>query len=171
MRPVRRQARIQPFHCGNRQLRQCAAEVDKPIDGQHADTAAIGENGQALSRKWFLPSERLGRGKKLVEIEDAQQARPSKRRIVDSIGTRKRTRVGRGCSRALRVTPRLDDDDRFRARRGPRRGHELLRVVDGFHVEQDGAGTGVGRKEIETIAEIHINLSPSETMAEKPTCR
>ena len=134
---------------GQRRLRDAgerAAEIDQPVDGEHADAAAIGQNRQPLARKRLLPPQRLGGGEELVEIEHAQQAGAAEGGVVDRVGTRQRARMGGGGLRPLRMAPGLDHHHRLHAGGGAGRGHELLRVVDGLDVEQDRAGAGDRRR-------------------------
>ena len=122
-----------------RQRREGAAEVDQAVDREHADAAAVGQDGEALARKGLLPTERLGGGEELVEVEDAQEPGAAKGGVVDRIRAGERAGMRRCGARALRVPAGLDDDHRFGARRGARRRHELAGVVDRLDVEQDRA--------------------------------
>ena len=105
-----------------------AAEIDQPIDREHADPAAVRQDREALAREGLLPAERLGRGEELVEVEHAQQPGAAKGGLVDRVGAGERAGMGCRGPRALRVPARLDHDDRLRARGGARRRHELAGV-------------------------------------------
>ena len=107
-----------------------AAEIDQAIDGEHAQSAAIRQHGEALSGKRLQPAERLGRIEQLFEIEDAEQAGTVERGVIDRVGAGERAGMGRGSLRALRAPSRLDDDHRLGARRRTRRRHELARILD-----------------------------------------
>ena len=141
-----------------RQGGELAAEIDQAVDGENADTTAIGKNCQAVARKRLLPPKRLGRGEELVEIEHAQQSGPAEGRIIDRIGAGERAGMGRGGLRPLRMPSGLDHHHGLHARGGTGRRHEFLRVVDGLDVEQDRARAAVGGEEVETVAEIDVDL-------------
>ena len=134
-------------------------QVDQLVNGQHAEAAAVGQDQRgACLKNGFCAPERLGGCEHLVEIGDAQQAGAAKRGLIDGVRAGERAGVRRGGLRTLRMAARLDHHDRLGARRRPRGGHELARVVDGFDVEQDGAGRAVDREVVETIAEIDIDV-------------
>ena len=82
-------------------LGERAAEIDQAIDREHADAAAIGQDGEPLAGKRLQAPERLGGVEQLLEIEHAQQAGPAERRVVDRIRSRERAGVGCGGLGAL----------------------------------------------------------------------
>ena len=104
------------------------------------------------------PAQRLGRGEQLIEIDDAQEARATERRVINRIGSGERAGVGLRRLGALRVPARLDHHDRLGSCRRARRRHELARIFHRFDVEQDGAGVPIEREEVEKIAEVDVDL-------------
>ena len=156
-RPGRREGAVEPRDRVRRQCRKGAAEVDQPVDREHADAAAVGQDGETLARKGLLPPERFGRGEELVEVEHAQEPGAPKGGLIDGVRAGERAGVRRRRPRALRVPARLDHDDRLRARRGARRRHELAGVGDRLDVEQDRPGAAVGGEIVEAVAEIDVD--------------
>jgi len=148
---------VEPRDRVRRQCRKGAAEVDQPVDREHADAAAVGQDGETLARKGFLPPERFRRGEELVEVEHAQEPGTPKGGLIDGVRAGERAGVRRRRPRALRVPARLDHDDRLRARRGARRRHELAGVGDRLDVEQDRPGAAVGGEIVEAVAEIDVD--------------
>jgi hypothetical protein len=157
VRPDRRHHGVERDHGRRRNVREVAAEIGEAVDGEDADAAAIGQDGEPPPGEGAEPSERFRRGEQFVEIEHAQQTGAAERGVVDRVGTGKRAGVGRGRLGALGVAAGLDHDHRLAARRGARRRHELARIADRFDVEQNGARRPVQREVIEQIAEIDID--------------
>jgi hypothetical protein len=157
-RPGPGQDCVQPRQRLGRYCRGGAAEIDQSVDREHADTAPVREDGEALARERLLTAEGLCGSEELVEVEHAQEAGAPECRLVNRIRSRKRPGMGGGGAGAVRVPPRLDDHDGFGARRRAGGGHELSSVVDAFDVKQDRAGAAVGSKEVEAVGEIHIDL-------------
>ncbi len=157
-RPDRRQHGIEAFHRGGRELGERAAEIGKPVDREHADAAAIGQDRQTPARKRPHHPERLGRGEQLVEIEHAQQPGAPERRVVDGVRTGERAGMGLRRLGALRMAARLDHHHRLDPRGGARRRHEFARVADRLDVEQNCARSAVEREEVEQVAEIDVDL-------------
>ena len=76
-------------------------QIDEPVDGEHAEAAAVGDDRQALAGEGLLPAERLGSGEQFVEVENAQQTGAPESRIVDRVGSGK----GAGMRRPPRALP------------------------------------------------------------------
>ena len=98
----------------------------------------------------------LGGAEQLVELADAQHTGAAERGLVGGIGARQRARVRQRRLGAARAAARLDHNDRLGARGAPGRRHELRRVGDRLHVEQDGAAVRVACQVVEQIAEIDV---------------
>ena len=173
-RPCRRQRSVQLLADRRRKGRGNAAKVDQPVNRQHADAAAIGQDRKPLSGRRFEPPERFGTVEQFSKIRDPQDAGTLKRGVVDGIGPGQR--AGMGCSRprALRHPARLDDHDRLDSGGSARRRHELARILDRFDVEQDRVGLFIQREIIEQIGDIYIELVANGDNAGKadgPLCR
>ena len=135
---------------------QTAAGADKRVGGQHADAAAIGQNGQPVAGDAHVRRQGRGGVEKLRQVVDPEHAGASERGVIDSVNAAQRARVaGRGAGCGFRPSG-LDDDHGFCPRgRAPRR-HELPRVRDVLDIEQDRAGLAVDRQIIQRIAEIDV---------------
>jgi hypothetical protein len=157
-RPGRRQGSVELRERRLRQAGERAAEIDEPVDGEHADAAAVGDDGQALAGEGLLAAECLGSGEQFVEIEHAQQARASEGCILDRVGSGEGAGMRRCGARSALMAARFDDDNRLDAGGGTRRRHEFPGPSDRLDIEQDGAGHPVGGGIIETIGKIHIGL-------------
>ena len=118
----------------------CPPRSDQPVDGEHADAAAVGQYRQPAAGYAGQMPECLGRGEQFVEVENAQQPGAPERGVIDRIGPGQRPGVGERRLGAERLPSGFDHQHGFRTRRGPRRRHELACVADGFDVEQNGAG-------------------------------
>ena len=59
---------------------------------------------------------------------------------------------------ALRMAPGLDHDDRLDPGCRARRRHELARIVDGLHVQENRTGRPIEREEVEQVAEVDVDL-------------
>ena len=156
-RPDRRQRRIELLHGPGRNAGKSAAKIDEAVHGQNSDPSAIREDSQPLAQKWSHPPERLGGGKQFVEVEHSQQPGAAKRRFVDRIGTGERAGVGLRRLGALRMAPGLDHDDRLDPGCRARRRHELARIVDELHVQENRTGRPIEREEVEQVTEIDID--------------
>ena len=162
-------AEIELLHGSGRNAGKSAAKIDEAVHGQDSDPSAIREDRQPLAQKWSHPPERLGGGKQFVEVEHSQQPGAAKRRFVDRIGTGERAGMRLRRLGALRMAPRLDHDDRLDPSGGARRRHELARIVDGLHVQEEshGSSPSSAKKSSRSPRSTSI-MSPSETTAEKP---
>ena len=98
----------------------------------------------------------LGGAEQLVELAHAQHARAPERGFIGGIAARQRARVRLRRLGAGRAAARLDDDDRLGSRGASRGRHELRRVGDRLHVQQDGAALRVAGQVVEQIAEIDV---------------
>jgi hypothetical protein len=49
-----------------------AAEIDQPVDREHADATPVGQDDEALARKRLLAPQGFGCRKGLVEIKHTQ---------------------------------------------------------------------------------------------------
>ena len=156
--PGRRQHLIEFLAGVRRDRRRNSAELDQSIDGEDTDAAAIGQDGEALSRRRLDAAERLGAIEQLAQIGDPQDARAAERRVIDGVSAGECTGMGGGRLRALRHAAGLHHDDRLHARRGTRGRHELAGVLDGFDVEQNRAGLVIHREIVEQIGNIDIDL-------------
>ena len=74
-RPSRRQHRIEPFARRRRDRGRDASQLDQPVDRQHADAAAIGQDRQPLSRRRFNTAQRLGAVEQFAQVRDPQDSR------------------------------------------------------------------------------------------------
>ena len=157
-RPCRRQHRIELVAGRRRDFGGNAAEFDQPVDRQHADAAAIGQDRKPLSGRRFHPPERLGAVEQFAQIRYAQDAGALKRGVIDGIGPGQRAGMGRSGPRALRHPAGLDDHDRLDSGGGARRRHELAGILDRLDVKQDGLGLFIQREVIEQIGDIDIEL-------------
>ena len=156
MRPCRRQERIEPRAQGRGQFGEPAAAIEEIVDGEHADAAAVGQNGEPVARECPHAAERLGRVEKFVDVGDPQEAGTAEGRFIDGIGPGERAGMG-GCGLGgAGVAPRFDDDDRLDAGRGARRRHEGLGVADRLDIEENRARRRVEGEIIEEVGEIHV---------------
>ena len=69
---------------------------------------------------------------------------------------------------ALRMAPGLDHDDRLDPGCRARRRHELARIVDGLHVQENRTGRPIEREEIEQVTEIDIDHVSKRDDSRKP---
>ena len=90
-----------------------SAQFDQPVDREHADAAAIGQDRQPLARRRFEAAQRLGAVEQLAQIGDPQHAGALERGIVDRVRTCQRAGMGCGRLGALRHAAGFDDDDRL----------------------------------------------------------
>ena len=74
-----------------------SSEIDQPVDRQHADPAAIGQDREPLADGTGQPSESLRRVEELAQVHHAQQPRAAKRGVVDVVGAGQR--AGMRCGR------------------------------------------------------------------------
>jgi hypothetical protein len=102
------------------------------------------------------PGQRLRRAEQLPGGIHAQHASAPEGSVVDRIDAGQCAGMRRGRLGGERTATRLDDDDRLVARRRTRRGHELARLADRLHVEQDCAGVGITAEVIEQVTEIDV---------------
>ena len=135
-----------------------SAEFDQPVDRQHADAAAIGQDRQPLSRRRFDPPQRLGAVEQLAQIRYPQDAGATERGVVDRVRAGQRAGMGRSGFCALRHAAGFDDDDGLDPRGGARRRHEFPGILDRFDVEQDGVGLAIQREVIEEVGDIDVEL-------------
>ena len=137
-------------------------EIRQPVHRQHADAAAVGEDGQPLAGN--APSRPSVSA--AANSSSRSSTRSERRGTPRRTPRRRRQRwvVGGRRPGAWRWRPDLTTD-RLHPRRRPRRRHELARVVDGFDVEQDGAGAAIEREEVEQVAEVDVGL-----IAERDDC-
>ena len=156
--PCRRQRRVESLADVGRDRRRGSSEFDQPVDGEHADAAAIGEDREPLSRRRVEPPQGLGAVEQFAEIADPQNAGATERGVVDRIRTGERAGVGRGGFRALRHAAGFHHHDRLDPRGGAACGHEFARVLDRLDIEQDRPGLAVARVVIEQIGDIDIEL-------------
>ena len=103
-----------------------------------------------------MPRKDFRSAEQLVQLADTKDAGAPERRFVCAIGARERTRVGKRRLGAARAAPRLHHDDGFGAGGAAGRRHELRRVGDSLHVEQDGTALHVSRQIVQYVAEIDI---------------
>ena len=83
--------------------------------------------------------------------------RAAERGVIDGIGPGECAGMGLRRLGALRMTAGLDHDDRLCPRGGPRRRHELARVLDRLDVEENGACAAVEGEIVEQVAEIDVD--------------
>ena len=79
-----------------------SAEFGKPVDREHPDAAAIGEDRQPLSRRRFHPPQRLGAVEQFAQIQHAQDAGAAERGVIDRVRAGQRAGMGGGGLGALR---------------------------------------------------------------------
>ena len=70
---------------------------DQPVDREHADAAAIGQDRKPLPGGRFDPPERLGAVEQFAQVRDPQDTGALKRGVVDGISPGQR--AGMGCRR------------------------------------------------------------------------
>ena len=141
---------------GNR--RRNAAKFGQPIDCQHADATAIGQDRQPLAGWRPDPAEGLGAVEQFAQIGDAKHARAAEGGVINRVGTGERSGMRRRRLRPLRHAAGLDDDHRLDPGRRPRRRHEFAGVLDGLDIEQDRLGLAIEREIIEQIRDIDVEL-------------
>ena len=157
VRPCGRQNSVERPKRGFGKLGQVAIQISKPIGRQDAGATAIGENGKAVAVEPRLARKDLRSAEKLVELAYTQHACASERRFIGGIGAGQRARV-----RLRRLGPRraaagLDDNHRLRPSGAACGRHELRRVGDRLHVQQDGATLRIARQVVEQIAKIRVS--------------
>ena len=94
--------------------------------------------------------------KRSPSLSHAQQAGAPEGGLVGGVRAGKRAGVRQRGLGAAGAPAGLDDDDGLGSRRAPGRRHELRRVGDRFHVEQDGAAVDVAGQVVEQIAEVDV---------------
>ena len=156
VRPGRWQLRVELIARRGGQFRELAAERHEPVDREHGDTAAVGENREALAGEGFDARQRFGRIEQLVDVVDPQKTGAAKGGIVNRIRPGEGAGVGRGGLGGGRRASRFHDDDGFDARRGTGRRHEGLRVLHRLDIEEDRARGGIERVIVQHVAEIDV---------------
>ena len=156
MRPGRRQDGVERRFRRIGDARESAVVIAEPIRGQNAGAAAVGQDGQPVADDARVPRQDLGGAEQIVELAHAQHAGAPECGLIGRIRARQRPRVRQRGLGAGSAAPRLHDDDRLCPRGPPCRRHELRRVGDGFHVEQDGAARSVRGEIVQEIAEVGV---------------
>ena len=157
--PGARQHLVESRHRFRRDLGETSALIDDEIGGKHTDTAAIGQDAEAVAENgapFGACRQGLDRFEKILDAQFAQHACATEGSMIDRIGTGQGACMGSRCPGTGFMPARLDDDDRLQARRLPPCRHELARVGNGFDVEQDALCLRIGRQKIEHVAEIDI---------------
>ena len=68
-----------------RDVRGNAAQLDQPVDCEHADAAAIGQDRQPLARRRFDAAQRLGAVEQFAQVRYPQDAGAPESGIVDRV--------------------------------------------------------------------------------------
>jgi hypothetical protein len=100
---------------------QAPAEIDQPVDRQHADAASIGQHRQPVAAERLDPAQRLHRVEQFIQVKDAQQPGPTEGGVVNLVDSGQCPGMGGGRLGGFGVPSGLDDDDRLRpsGRRAP----------------------------------------------------
>ena len=167
-RPCRRQDRVELLADCRRDSGGDTAEFDQPVDREHADAAAIGQDRQPLARRRFDAAQRLGAVEQFAQIRDPQDAGAPECGVIDRVRAGQRAGMGRGGLCALRHAAGFDDDDRLDPCGRARRRHEFARVLDRFDIEQDRVRLVVQREVIEQIGDIDVELVADGNDSGKP---
>ena len=116
-------------------------------------------------------AEDLGGREQLIEVGDLHHAGT----LGDGAEHVRRADIGAGVgldrAGSGRMPPRLDHDHRLQARRGAQPAHEVARVADALHVEQDALGLGVQREIVEHVAEVDIGRRAQRDHRRETRCR
>jgi len=128
------------------------------IDRQRAHAAPVGQDRQPTAGKRTHLPQRARGGEQFVQRAHAQQAGTAERGAVHRIRARQvlRMRAAGGRDLGAAAVPGLHHDDRFGTRGGTRGRHELARVADRFHVQQDRAGTVIGGEVVQQVGEVDV---------------
>ena len=156
VRPGRRQDGVERRSRRLGEAGKPAVVIAEPVRRQDAGAAAVGQNGQPVADDAWMPRQDLGGAEQIVELAHAQHSGSPERSLIGRICSRQRARVRQRGLGAGGAPPCLDDDHRLRPRRAPCGRHELRRVGDGLHVEQNGAACRIGRQIVQEIAEVGV---------------
>ena len=157
MRPCGRQNSVERPKRGFGELGQATIQISKPIGRQDAGATAIGENCKPFAIEPRMARQYLRSAEQLVELAHTQHACASERGFIRCIGAGQRARVRLRRLGTRRAAAGFDDNHRLRSSGASRRRHELRRVGDRFHVQQDGATLRVARQVVEQIAKIGVS--------------
>ena len=150
-------AAVELLHGFRRNAGERTAEIDEPVDRQHADAPTIGEDRQPPAQERPHPPECLGGGEQLVEIEHPQQAGTTERRVVDRIRTGERAGVRLRGLRAWAWRPDLTTTTGLIRAAARAADMNLRALVIEFDVQKNRTGRAIEREEIEQVAEIDID--------------
>ena len=156
MAPTGWQDRIERTDRRRCQIGKPATFIHQGVGRQHAEPTAVAQDRQTIAADRRHPAQEFGRVEHLAQRSHTEHARPAERGGIHGIDTGERSCVGGDGPCAFRVAASLENDDRLVPAGGPRGGHELPRMGERFHVEEDGSGPGILRQIVEQIAEIDI---------------
>src|SRR5690606_35673296 len=135
------------------------AEVHGTIHGHYAESAAIGQNGQARAGHAVTAAQELAGGKQLFEAVGAHDAGAMQCGIEYGVGADDGTGVCCCGGRGLRMTARLQHHHRFQARSGSEATDEAPRVPYAFNVQEDAISVWVLRQIVEQVTEADVRRS------------
>ncbi len=156
VRPVGRHRLVEHGHRFVGQLGQRNAQVAGTVGGHGARPAAVGDDGQAVTQRAELGSQRLGGVEQLADVLHAHHAGPAHGGVEHGIGHGSHAGVGSGGHGTGLVAAGLEQDDRLDAGGGTQGAHEAAGVTDAFDVHQDVVCAAVVDQVVEDLAEIDV---------------
>ena len=151
-----RQDALEPFVGLWTQLGQFAAQVQQAVGGHDAGPAGVSQDSQPGAARADLAAERLRAGEQVLDLVHPHNAGAAEggavKRVVAGYGP---SVAGGGYGRAC-CAAALDHDDRLGLGEMAGGAHELARVGNGLHVQDDGAGVRVGAEVVDEIAEVDV---------------
>ena len=93
-RPGGRQDTVETGEGLRGKLRRDTTEFCQPVDCEHADTAAIGEHGEAIAVQGPEMAERFGGVEEFAQVEYAQETGAAEGGVIDRVGRRRARRYG-----------------------------------------------------------------------------
>ncbi len=136
-----------------------SAEIDQPIHRQNTNSAAVGDDCQAMAMRMIADAaQRFGSQRTIREIEHPQDAGRGGTRRRRRHPIRPARRYGsQPLARLAQWRPDLMTTTGF-TRASARRGHEFANVADRFDIKQDRPCLAIQREIIQQITEIDIEL-------------
>lgn len=139
----------------------------QPRCGQGRQPLAIADDRQPAGIRGAGAAQRLGGGKKLVEIVDAQQASPMERGIMRRVAGHDQGGMRQGRPRRLQAR-RPQHQHRLEPRGSARRREKARGVSDVVDRKQDRTRRGIGAEMIEAVGDIDIGTFAKDDGARKP---
>ena len=155
-RPGGRQYRIEPLDRVIGERRELTVALSNFIDGEHAKSASVRQNTEAIAFDAHARGQNADRLEQLGECVHAKHPGSPECRLIDRVRTRERAGVRERCLCARFGASRFDNHNRFGALGHAGGRQKFPRMGDRLDVKQNGVGIGVQRQIVQKVSEIDV---------------